>query len=703
MKSLGLKGKLLAVILSVTFVTFAAAVGMLTYRSGEMALDSAYRMGQEMSVRYGTQVSEYLGRALTHGRDLSVSLGSMVSRGKADRELGISLLRATVESNPYLLGAWAVFEPGAFDGKDDQFVGKPGHDNTGRFVPYMARFRGDIILDPCLEYEISDYYQIPMKTGKPLISDPAEFKVGGEMVMMTSLCVPVLSGGKTVGVVGVDIAMGTYQKVFSEIKPFGTGYAGLLSDLGTYVAYPDRAMVGTKLSDPEAMKALSEGKVFSRTTTSDIVGGKVYEIFQPVVVDRYNAPWSVQIAVPYEVIYSDARSILVQGIIVGFCALVVLSVVVLLFVGRVVRPVKIASLLATRAKDGDLSITRDEFMTRSSDEVGQLADSMSGMISGLRKIVVDITEEAQSVAERSTSLAAFSQESNASMEEIWVSVEKVNSMADKNSSALSEGEASVQEVAESAQSTAISATEGAGAAQVSSDESVRATEKVIEAISRMEEARSISKESIGMIKSLGESVESISGFVGDITRIADQTNLLALNAAIEAARAGDAGRGFAVVADEVRKLAEESAHSADKVSKIILLLQESSDQSIKSTERTGSILDQAVSTARSAEEELGKATDMTKKVSEAIQNIAAVAQEQAASAEEMAASMDQVGKGNAETVRMIESIRQASEEAARASESVSQEAQKVAESSEVMMSLVKRFRLSSESRSLSVK
>ncbi|NCC96258.1 MAG: hypothetical protein EOM02_05390, partial [Synergistales bacterium] len=72
MRSWGLKAKLLAVILSVTFVTFAAAVGILTYRAGEMALGNAYRIGEEMSVRYGTQVSEYLGRALTHGRDLSV-------------------------------------------------------------------------------------------------------------------------------------------------------------------------------------------------------------------------------------------------------------------------------------------------------------------------------------------------------------------------------------------------------------------------------------------------------------------------------------------------------------------------------------------------------------------------------------------------------------------------------------------------------
>ncbi|SMG17418.1 methyl-accepting chemotaxis protein [Dethiosulfovibrio salsuginis] len=703
MRSWGLKAKLLGVIISVSFLAFALAVGILTYRAGEMALESAYRIGEETSIRYGTQVSEYLGRALTHGRDLSVNMATLVSQGMADRELGISLLRATVESNPQLLGAWAVFEPGAFDGKDDQYVGKPGHDHTGRFIPYLVRSEGSIILDPSVEYETSDYYLVPIKTGKPLIFDPAEWEVGGKMVMMTSLCVPVLLDGKPIGVVGVDIAMETFQALFASIKPFGTGYAGLLSDLGTYVAYPDRSLVGTTLSDSEAMAAVTGGKLFSRTVVSAVTGDKVYETFQPVAVDRYGSPWSVEIALPYDMIYRDARSILFQGILVGCVALLLLSGVILVFVGKVVRPVKVASALAERAKDGDLSISRDDFQTRSSDEVGLLADSLSSMIQGLRNMVVEITKEAQTVSDRSSSLAAFSQQSNASMEEIWASVEKVTAMADKNSAALSEGEASVQEVAESAQMTARSATEGAEASQKSSDENQKAVEKVVEAIGRMEEARSVSEDSIVRIKSLGESVDSIGGFVGDITRIADQTNLLALNAAIEAARAGEAGRGFAVVADEVRKLAEESARSAENVGKIISLLQSSSQQSIEATERTGSILEGAMNTARSAQEQLGRAAEIAHVVNESIQSIAAVAEEQAASSEEMASSMDQIGRGNLETVRMIESIREASEETARASESVSQEAQDVAKSAGAMMDLVRRFKLSEENRSVQVR
>ncbi|MGQ5524000.1 methyl-accepting chemotaxis protein [Chitinimonas sp. PSY-7] len=73
-------------------------------------------------------------------------------------------------------------------------------------------------------------------------------------------------------------------------------------------------------------------------------------------------------------------------------------------------------------------------------------------------------------------------------------------------------------------------------------------------VENMLQTSHVSIELVNRMQDIGNMINGILAFLGDIDAISKQTNMLALNAAIEAARAGEAGRGFAVVADEVRNL-----------------------------------------------------------------------------------------------------------------------------------------------------
>ncbi len=109
---------------------------------------------------------------------------------------------------------------------------------------------------------------------------------------------------------------------------------------------------------------------------------------------------------------------------------------------------------------------------------------------------------------------------------------------------------------------------------VSSSASVKQTSEAIK--SDLEDLKDTLLQMAYLERESLKKIDSLSGFMGDLTKmageveaLAEQTNLLALNAAIEAARAGEEGRGFAVVADEVRRLAIQSKGTGEEILKKI--------------------------------------------------------------------------------------------------------------------------------------
>ena len=56
-------------------------------------------------------------------------------------------------ANPGLLGVWTVWEPDALDGRDAMFAGAPGHDQSGRFVPFWHRHGGKVQLEANTDYD----------------------------------------------------------------------------------------------------------------------------------------------------------------------------------------------------------------------------------------------------------------------------------------------------------------------------------------------------------------------------------------------------------------------------------------------------------------------------------------------------------------------------------------------------------------------
>jgi methyl-accepting chemotaxis protein len=205
--------------ISTKLILLTAGIGILTMAASSLlSIDRVKRQTAQMSNEIAhasaglvaSQVKARVEVALDEARALGQIFQSVANLEGVElsREEANLLLRDFIERRPEFLGVYVAFEPNAYDGKDAEAAGTPGHDATGRFIPYWTRdTAGQGHLDALLDYEkegIGDYYLLPKKTLKECVLDPYVYPIQGKEVMLTSLVVPILDSQKRfIGIAGI--------------------------------------------------------------------------------------------------------------------------------------------------------------------------------------------------------------------------------------------------------------------------------------------------------------------------------------------------------------------------------------------------------------------------------------------------------------------------------------------------------------------
>jgi len=311
---------------------------------------------------------------------------------------------------------------------------------------------------------------------------------------------------------------------------------------------------------------------------------------------------------------------------------------------------KVDSMLTvvSAAAKGDLT---QEITVSGEDAIGQMG-------TGLKRFLIDLSNNIATIAQNANSIAASSEELTAVSTQMSANSEETSAQSSVVSAAAEQVSKNVQTVATGVDEMTASIKE---IAKNASDAARVATNAV-----------KVAETTNATITKLGASSAEIGQVIKVITSIAQQTNLLALNATIEAARAGEAGKGFAVVANEVKELAKETAKATEDISQRIEAIQGDTKGAVEAIDQIGKVIHQ---------------------INDISNTIASAVEEQTATTNEISRNVSDASKGTSEIAQNVSSVAEAARSTSEGAASSQKAAQELARMASDLQELVSQFRL----------
>ncbi len=609
--------------------------------AGDMV--DGYRRALAMSASFADMLSQLHGAAKQQP-----SASAML------RRVGGDSLHTALERDKTLLGTWYGFERDAFDNNDRVQINRADavSNEAGRPAPYWSRDdTGAITLevmnedyfinatpDPSSGLPNNYWYTCARDKKVVCFIEPYIDTVNGKQVLMSSVAVPIVSGGNVVGVTGSDFRVDHLSDAANRANASlwqGAGRMWLISASGLIVADSERenSFAAKKLSEV----AITQKAWFQRQLTSrealvsfDENGDNIVA-WIPVDVGDGNTFWGVALELPRatvlaevaamtDLMQSQTRNALLTQVVIGAIVIAIAFVLVTTISKSISQPIEFVGKKLREIALGGGDLTQ-RLPVNGQDEVAQLASSCNELLTSLQQLIQMVGLSSQAVNESAERTANLAQDNARGIAAQQTEIDMVATASTEMSSAIAE-------VAQSA-NRAASAAEGARRQAQDGHQVVDASVQAIRNVS------TDVSEAADVIKKLADDSARVGSILDAVRGIAEQTNLLALNAAIEAARAGDQGRGFAVVADEVRQLAQRTHSSTQEIQEIIGAIRLGTNKAVEAMEKSRSNTETSVTQANSAGQALTAITQSIATISDMNLQIAAAVEQQSKVTEEI--------------------------------------------------------------------
>ncbi|ACA38333.1 methyl-accepting chemotaxis protein [Lysinibacillus sphaericus CBAM5] len=590
----------------------------------------------------------------------------------------LDIMENNLASNDDLLGVGAIFE-------ENSLIVNPNEailvDSQKRFGPYLSKNDNEItttLIEGLDDKNVSQWYWVPKEEGRTVLTEPYDYSVNGQTVLMTTISVPLVNAsGKFFGVLTADVSIDYLNELTKSVAPEG-GYAAIITNNGVLTANSfGKELDGQNMQDDPAWtsirKTMENGELTSMYIDSNELKDKAYNVFAPMILEDIDETWTVQIVLAESKILETYNHVFVYTIIASIIMVALMTAASVLFIYKQLKPLKFLRSSIETAAGGDLTQKVEEKYIKQ-DEIGAVALAYNNMLDKTNSAIKAVLNSTTLLNQSSNQVHEAFNEIVSSSQEVSVAINEIAQGASKQSEDTEETNYRMMDLSD--QIDAITALSNE-MDELSLKTNVT-TEKGMQEVQSLHEHNIGTNEMNGRIQQqmelLASNIANINQIIGSIQSITEQTNLLALNASIEAARAGEHGKGFAIVAEEVRKLAEQSKNETEVIKSTVESILENSQQtvaviasnaelmqsqneSVQSTQlafKDNSDLSRAIATSIS--ELMTQLSTMLEHKNQAImsiQSISAISEETAASAEQVSASaMDQ----QAELQKVAESM-----------------------------------------------
>jgi methyl-accepting chemotaxis protein len=428
--------------------------------------------------------------------------------------------------------------------------------------------------------------------------------------------------GEMIGVLVFQIKEDNMNKVMQERS--GMGESG-----ETYLVGPDKLMRSDSFLDPvnHSVRISIPGTVEENGVNTDASrealagqkgsgviidynGNPVLSCYSSIVLPGSGIRWAVIAEIDEAEVMKSVkelrnialRAALILALFIGVFALwMALSIS-----GPIEQITGIAKEVADGKLDSNVEIQRE-------DEIGYLANAMSGMIKILKNMNSEVVNQSQQILKGDfharTNISHFSGEYrllmeginditnqfasqtgdsitiiNQSLQDLSVSSKEISTTSNQQAVAVKEIVSTMEDSEKLAKGVAVKIDEVVKISKKTEEDVDKGFSIIKSSLEQMSQINTTNDCSIAGVKLLGQQIESIWEIVGMINSIADQTKIIAFNAELEASKTGESGKNFEIVAGEIRRLADNTVSSTKDIKSKIDEIQKSSDNLILASE-----------------------------------------------------------------------------------------------------------------------